>query len=115
MLSDIKREANGAIDSTVSKLQMMSRVNKDYQTQDKPMVGDSLIVSRKNSRSSVFNSKNVLSLKSSRKHSTQRSRLGSRKHSAVQTTTDQQQPATTSKLAPLQEAVKYMEGSGKSY
>ena len=45
MLTDIRRETVGAVDTTVNKLKMMSRAPKEYQPpQDALKLGESLII-----------------------------------------------------------------------
>ena len=45
LLTDIRRETVGAVDTTVNKLKMMSRAPKEYQPpQDAPKLGESLII-----------------------------------------------------------------------
>lgn len=87
LLTDIRREADGVVDTTVSRLKMMSRASKEYQPpKDAAKLGESLIIHTSSKPSSVFNSKPHRSLNSSRKQSAQQSKLGSRKTSVQQMT-----------------------------
>ena len=68
MLTDMRRETDGAVDTTVSRLKMMSRASKEYNQsrQPSPKLGESLMV-RSSKSTSVFNSKPHRSLASTRK------------------------------------------------